>query len=387
MGHAVREVSNNRRPVISAVEFGGLRSFKGRVKLGNGVNLVLGPNSAGKTALIESAFIALLVNALNLRQNLDYLFIIASARGSPRHGFDSLVDTKGVARPCVSIAYGEGLSEAMNVCSEIKRASTFESLGASLLQNVVDISISASSRECGLTIRMTGTRMSTAIRGRDCEKGLLRVGVVPTGILPYNMFDTLVGHFKRSDPEKIRNLSLRLSGYEYTLDLGVDSWNEAVVLVNEVGEKGQSPLIFYSVGRGLQRALQMAFLLETTDILFIDEVESAMHPDLMRTVSTKISSKSRDKQVILTSQSLEAALMIASAILDENRVTGNRVRFFELLDEYGPESESLNYFHLVLMDKYPDGRIKSITLTGYDAMRYLAGSEDARLSYQLLSTR
>ena len=376
-----------RRPRITSIEFGRLRSFSGEVRLSEGINLILGPNSAGKTALIESAFIALLTNFLNMRQSHSYLFIIASARGSPRHGFDSLVGDEGIAKPCVTVAEYGGLSGSKRACSEIRKVTTFESLGASLLRNIVDITISAEIRDCVLSIKMTGSRISTMTGGWDCEKELLRVGVVPTGILPYNMFDTLIGHYQRNAPEKIKNLVIRLSGYEYTLDLGVDSWNEAVVLVNEVRGGRQKPLIFYSIGRGLQRALQILFLLETTDVLFIDEVESAMHPDLMRVVAERIASKGRKKQVILTSQSLEAALMLASAIIDPHNVTGNRTRFFELLEEVDKNEKRLEAFNLILLDRYQDGRVKSITLRGYEAMRYLAGSEDARLSYQLLSTR
>ncbi|MEB3851075.1 MAG: AAA family ATPase, partial [Desulfurococcales archaeon] len=283
-----------------------------------------------------------------------------------------------------SRARGGGRPEEKTVCVELEQRERLESRGMEV-EGAVDIDIGPSARDCKLMITLMRGQMGLQLRGGECvdESPLLRIGVLTSGILPFNQFDSLIGYFKRVKPEIVDNLVISIDTERFRVDLGTDPWNELVALIRGIGNA--EPLIFYSIGRGLQRAFQIALYLEISNILLVDEVESAMHPELLKTVASMIAKAASSRQVVVTTHSLEAASMLASAIVDPGRATGDREALADMLEEAcggsgGALSERIG---LVILNR-EGSTVRSATLRGCDALWHIAGAEDPRLSYRLL---
>ena len=191
-----------------------------------------------------------------------------------------------------------------------------------------------------------------------------------------------LGLLKAKEPEALEKLRVTIAGSEYTVDVGSDIWGRAVALVSEVRNgRRVFTALFYGIGRGLQRALQMKLPAMTSDILLIDEIENSLHPELAGEVAASLAqSVGEGKQIIATTQSLEMATMLASAALD-GEVTSDRD---ELLERLVGCHETRMPLSLVVLNR--EGReVRSLILEGCEAARHIAGMRDPRLSYRLLA--
>jgi len=365
---------------IREVELGGVRALHGVVRLGPGLNIVLGPNNSGKTTLLEAITISLLVNTADVKENLAKLMILEAARGSLPHALDSIVPTGGVssAKPCTRLASGAEL------CAEISKEERVESMGVQL-SSVVHINII--SEKCRLTIALGKGFTRLSAEGPSCFRGGMMFNIVPSGIMPYNSFDAMLGKIKRTNPELLQDLGVEIAGRKYTLDLGVDSWNEAVALIHEEGV--HHPIMFYSVGRGLQRVFQIMAMSKISDIVMIDEIESAMHPALLKQLVRFISSEVRNgrRQIILTSQSSEAVAMLVSALLDPSGITGDINSLRNMVDRIcNVDKEILDLLNLIVLRRSGEdpSRVSAALFSGCNAVWEITSSGDPRLSYQIL---
>ncbi|BES81068.1 hypothetical protein PABY_06350 [Pyrodictium abyssi] len=352
------------------------------MELGAALNIVVGPNNAGKTSLLEAAATSLVLNYADVKLANYYLMVMYAARGSEKHSIASLVPPGAAsARACVSLGGEE-------VCTEITRESRQESRGAQLV-TVVEVELRATRRECSLTYTLEPAGIGVRADGRDCFSQELGVGVLTPGIIPYDFFDMVIGRLKR-EQESLEALTLEIAGRRFKVDLASDDWDQmAAYVVEDAGQERPRKVIFYSVGRGLQRGLQYLLLLSLADIILVDEIESAMHPELLEAIAARTAEAARrGKQFVITTQSLEAARMLAAALVTRDRAAWRSpARLLEesrrACTEPDSEDELERLLALVVLDRDGDS-LRSMRLAGCEALSHIAGSRDVRLSYTLL---
>ena len=135
--------------------------------------------------------------------------------------------------------------------------------------------------------------------------------------------------------------------------------------------------------------MQYLLQLSLADIMLVDEIESAMHPELLEVIAAKTAEAARrGKQFIITTQSLEAARMLAAALVTQDRAAWRSPS--RLLEEVrrvcadpSGEEELEKLLALIVLDRDGDS-LKSMRLTGCEALSHIAGTRDVRLSYTLL---
>ena len=361
---------------VRKASFKGLRQLSGTVKFSPGLNIILGPNNAGKTALLESVIIPLLLNYANTIESYTFLHIYEAARGSLLHAFYSLANKE--ARSCINIS--NSIENSSTGCASITISDAIESIGDSIV-NVAKITMRSETRDCSITyIFKSNGQISININGNKCVESDIRFAAIPSGVMPYNGFDTIIGALKRTNPKLVDSITVNFGDDSYRLDLGVDALNRAVVLVKR---NNNETSVFYSIGRGLQRTFQILFMTLISDIILVDEIESAMHPELMTELSSKLVKYMEGKQVILTSQSIEAITALASAVIDPNNVTSNRFKLSQASRDCSDNKLKVPIRLIILTRR--DNYIVYMAYDGCDAIDYIAGSRDPRLSFVLLS--
>ena len=360
---------------VEKVSLQGLRRLSGTVKFSPGLNIILGPNNAGKTTLLEAIMIPLIVSYTNTMEAYSFLYIYEAARGSIQHAFYTLANNE--AEACLNLADTNGSPKKS--CASVTISDSIESLGDAMI-NVASIALRSKTRDCGITYVFKGSGKSLINIGSKCTESEVRFSAIPSGIIPYNSFDTIIGTLKRTNPELVDNVTINFGNDYYKLDLGVDAWNRAVVLVKRNNEETS---VFYSIGRGVQRAFQIMFATLISDIVLIDEIESAMHPELMIELSSKLIKSMKDKQVILASQSIEAATTLASAVIDPERATTSRYRLSQLSKNCSNDLLKVPIRLIILSRR--GNELVYMAFDGCDAIGYIAGSRDPRLSFVLLS--
>ena len=361
--------------LIERLEVDGLRGLKGEVELGPGLNLIMGPNNSGKTTLLEAILSSLLLSLEDFGEAMDFFIVLEAARGSLRHSLSSVVP-KNTALVCSTIRIGDRVNEECVRTSKNEETLTLPSPEVPVLTGRVLVSIENVKRDRKVDIILERNGMLLNFKGGTSSVPLVnkRVSVIPSGVLPYNHMERLLGRIKVHDPDRLKALAIKLGEREYGLDLATDEWGDPLVFV----KYGNALIPFYSIGRGFQRAFQILMSGTLYDIFMVDEIESAMHPELLAQVVESLVNLAKDKQIILTTQSLEAALMLASSFLGLKPTT-DREAILHKIEEQG----DLEGFNLVITD-VRDGKLLSATLRGKVALRHLAGSEDTRLSYKLL---
>lgn len=355
---------------IEHVELGGLRALQGYVKFGPGLNLVLGPNNAGKTTLLEAILISFTLNFGDVAEDLGKILLLEAARGSEKHALYTLVDSKD-AKPCISVT-SQGES-----CTTVSRREGLESRGLKVT-SVVSLDITSSKRDCVATLDLREGSIGIGVRGKECRDKVFHLSIIPSGIMPYNMFDALVGYLKRARSSSLEKLIVKLGNTTYKVDVAADPWNSIVSVIYEKGR--ETPVMFYGLGRGLQRVFQILVALEVSDIVLIDEIESAMHPELLAFLVNKIAEAvDKGKQLIVTTQSQEAATMLISALISR-KPSADRAALLEAIDR----CEVNDKLAIITLAK-EENNIRSLTLKGCTAVHQVATSTDPRLSYILIT--
>ncbi len=359
---------------IQRIELGGFRGLYGRIEFEKGLTLLVGPNCSGKTAVIEAIAYLVSVSYSNLRETHGYLMLLHAARGSLQHSLVSMVGDESEGARVSGVISGE---ESIVTFS---RKQSYEAIGT-MIKPVVELSAESSRRRCRILYRLEPGGLGFSFTG-PCMEGETSLAVVTPGVYPYNMFDEIVGMAKRSSGSLWTVLSegIIVDGKRYTIDIASDEWGSLATYVREDG----GPLVsFYSVGRGLQRALIITAALEYADIVLIDEIESAMHPELLAEVARRVANAAlRGKQVIITTQSLEAARFLAAALLNlPSKAWRRPEELIQALDKAEPKS--LEALSVVVIDR--DGQVlRAVTLRGPDAFDEIIRGEDVRMLYTLM---
>ena len=357
----------------------GFRGLEGCIELGPRLNIVAGPNCSGKTAVIEALAYLLALSYSNLRESHGYLALLHAARGSPHHSIASLVQDVGSVRGSVVAEGGEELTEIV-----LRKTISYEAVGPTI-RPVVEVRIESRPRGCEIVYHLSSDgRINLGMHPKCIEESKLSVGLVTPGIYPYDFFDQLVGRAKRNRDRVWQTLSegVRIDSDVYTADVASDDWGRLTAYVMERGQ----PVTFYAVGRGLQRALIMLAAIEYSDVVMIDEIESAMHPELLAAMAERVAEAVREsKQIIVTTQSLEAARFLAAAIIGVPRSDWRQpAKLIEALERVCSEehaSESLGISLISL--RRSQNRIESITLHDCHALREIIAGEDIRPLYTL----
>ena len=367
---------------VEAVSLHGYRGLEGVVELGSGLNIVVGPNASGKTSLIEAALVSLAVNYTDIRLTNYYILIMNAARGSEKHALAAMAPLEGTpVRACVRVS-GE------SACAVIAKSSRHESRLHQIVP-VIEVSVKAERRECSLKYVLKPTSLGFMVNGGSCFTNEMSVGFLTPGVMPYNFFDRLAARLKR-EHGGLGALSIQLGGKRFRVDLASDDWDElAAYVVEESGAGKPEMVIFYSAGRGIQRSLQYLLQLQTSSIILVDEIESAMHPELLEAVAVKtVEAVERGKQVVVTTQSLEAARMLAAALASADpRAWRAPSKLLEHVSracsDPATEERLEELLSLIVLDRR-GARIESLRLTGCSALSHIAGSRDVRLSYTLI---
>ena len=79
-----------------------LEGFRGSIGLGPGLNIVLGPNNSGKTALLEAILAASAVTLVDPAEGLQRILLVSASKGSIPHALAGLTP-EGSARPCIRL--------------------------------------------------------------------------------------------------------------------------------------------------------------------------------------------------------------------------------------------------------------------------------------------
>ncbi len=366
---------------LKKIEFHGFRGLSGSVELCRGLNIIVGPNCSGKTALIEAIAYLLALNYSDLREAHGYLALLHAARGSHQHSMASIVMEQTIIK---GIVLENGVEREVRV--EMSKNILYESIGPSIKPRVI-INIRSFPRDCRLTYYIEVDGMRVGFAG-ECGKGATsRIAVITPGIYPYDFFDQLVGKAKRQHDVVWDSLSkgVNINGKQYTVDVASDEWGRITAYVKE----DDTLVNFYAAGRGLQRALIMKTALASSDIILVDEVESAMHPELLMEIASSIAiAVENGKQVIVTTQSHEATRFLVAALLSIDRKLW---RIPYKITEYvnkvcsNPEyAKKLTETIAVISLNRVKDTIRSITITGCEACEEIVVSEDVRLLYTLV---
>lgn len=361
---------------VQRLTLNGFRGLEGSVELGPGLTLLVGPNCSGKTAVLEAMAYLVSVSYSNLRETHGYLMLLHASRGSVSHSLVSMVGGEGSEASSVA---GIVLGEEGRVA--LSRSLSYESVGT-MVQPVVEVRVESTRRNCSLFYRLESEQLVFGFKGGECFRGELKAAVVTPGVYPYNMFDELVGMAKKTRSAVWEALSkgIVIEGRRYSVDVASDDWGKLAAYVIEDGERMVS---FYSVGRGLQRALIMLVALLSADVVLIDEIESAMHPGLLAEVSRRIAEAvKRGIQVVVATQSLEAARFLAAALLDLPPEDWRRPEALAKAVS-GAEPSVVEKLSVVILDR-EGSRLKARTLRGEDAFDEIARGEDIRMLYTLL---
>jgi hypothetical protein len=176
----------------------------------------------------------------------------------------------------------------------------------------------------------------------------------------------------------------------FRVDVASDDWGMLSAYLSEEGEKGHpSTVSFYSVGRGLQRALLLRLQLGFSDLMLVDEIESAMHPELLEQVASWIAEAVLGgKEIVVTTQSLEAARFLAAAVSGVERSSWRSLSLLRSILSEKCENEKFDEeirdkLSLVIL-RNRDGVLNSIKLDGCDAVQFILGTEDPRMSYVIV---
>ena len=361
---------------IKTVKLENFRGLSGTISLNRGLNIILGPNNSGKTTLLEALLFTSIINYSDVREGLSKILVMEAARGSERHAFESIVpDINLSSIACVKLNNGE------ESCIEIAKSVRLASQGVQI-ESIVDVMLTSKHRNCKIIFSFGSAGVGIHAEGNECLAGPLSLGSITSGVLPYNIIDVLVGYIKKSNPEILNKIKVRIGGEVYTIDLGADPWNNMVALV--IDNTSKRSIVFYSLGRGVQRAFQISLLAEVSNILLIDEIESAMHPELLADVARILAEKAREKQIIVTTQSREAAVMLASAILDHDHVTGDPVELEELAYEKCDAGSKYEDLISTIVLSRINNEVKQLFLSGCNAIYHLLGPADPRMSYLLI---
>ncbi len=370
---------------VSKVNFGLFRGLQGSVRLTEGLNIILGRNNSGKTTLLEAIAAVFLANLSDVREDISKFLVQMASRGSERHALWSIVpEGIDMVRPCVVLERSY-VQESNIYCTKIKNIIRYESAGIRI-EPVVEVHLESEARECSIRFNLSKRGLSISAKG-NCTKttqlkeGMKSLGVITSGVLPYNLLDSLIGLLKRESPGEIENMFIRLGEEIYSIDLAADPWNEMVAITSVRINDERKAIPFYAIGRGLQRVFQMLTLAGLSDILLIDEIESAMHPNLLRELALRLAELSQDGiQIITTTQSLEAAVMLASATLDK-KVVSTQDELLEKVEDACQKAKPR--IGLIILETI-DNKVKSLLYRGCDAIKHIATTIDPRLSYVLL---
>ena len=368
--------------LLQSVSLQGFRALNGDIELGARLNIVVGPNTSGKTSLLEAALTSLVLNYTDIRLTNYYLLIMNASRGSEKHSLASMAPREGSSVRACTVMGGE------EACIRITKKGRQESRGHQIVP-VIEVSIEAEKRHCKLEYIMGPGDLHIKAEGKECFSNEIDVGLLTPGVMPYNFFDRLLARLKR-EQGSLDAFTIELAGRRFRVDLAGDDWDEMAAYVVEEGGQGKPEMVvFYSVGRGLQRGLQYLLQLSTADIVLVDEIESAMHPELLEVVAAKTAEAVKNgKQVVVTTQSLEAARMLAAALVTSDTQAWRSPP--RLLEETrhtctDPEAEeNLEHLLALIVTDRQGSNIRSLRLTGCSALSHIAGSRDIRLSYTLI---
>jgi len=358
---------------LGGIDVEGFRGLRGEVRLGPGLNIIVGPNASGKTALLEAALTAATLNLEDMQIAMSLFMLPHAARGSEMHSLASTA-AAGKARACIETYSGR------RFCVNISKTHEMESRGLGLV-SVVDLAFKPDGRKCRIRIRLAPEGLRLQVEGQDCSSrisGEPSVAMLTAGIMPSTMFDTLLGKLKRSKPLIFEKLAIRIGSGSYRVELAADDWDRLAAYIVEEDRS----ISFYSAGRGLQRAFQMLTLLELYDVVLIDEVENSMHPELLEEVASRLAEYSRRRQIVVTTQSLEAARILAA------KVAGiPRPRMLEPVACSTEMEEELEQLLNLLVLNRSGNRIASALLRGCSALSHILSTPDVRLSYTLVGSQ
>ena len=353
--------------LIRKVEINGLRGLKGEVEFNRGLNLIIGQNNSGKTTILEAILSSLLLSLEDLAHIMDNFMVLEAARGNLKCSLAFIVPN-GSGHVCSIVETNDSTSKECIEISKRKKGLTLPILKVPMTSIRAVVSIENKERKKRVDISPKETSLRVHLEENSSDKPLInaKVGVVPSGILPYNRTECMLEYLRDHNPNSL--VTIKLGRKEYGLKLGTDEFGDPLAFVKH----GNELIPFYSVGKGLQRAFQILMSGMLYDILMIDVIENAMHPELLAQVVENLVNLAKDKQIILTTQSLEAAFMLASSFLGLKPTT-DREAILHKIEEQG----DLEGFNLVITD-VRDGKLLSATLRGKIALRRIAGSEDVR---------
>ncbi len=358
---------------ISRIALHGYRGLSGEIRLAPGLNILLGPNASGKTSIIEAGFIASVMNYADLRLANSLVLVLHASRGSLGHSMASQAPG-GEARVCVE-------ADGSEACTRVRVSSRLESRGVKL-QSVVSIEYSSERRVCRLVYEVYDPAGAVAVRleGGECTRGEASVGLLTPGVIPYNYIDAILGELKAREPRRLDEFAISAGGVTYRLDVASDEWGGVAVYAVEDGGR---PVVFYSLARGIQRALQLLVQLRLSSVVFVDELEAAMHPELLETVAGLIAGHVEEgRQVILATHSLEAVYMLVAALLGDVKAWRKPEKLHEMLEE--AEEERLERLYAIHILGREGGEVRVTTLRGKSGVAYTLGVRDPRLSYRVV---
>ncbi len=365
---------------LKEIEFHGFRGLSGIIEFCRGLNIIVGPNCSGKTALIEAIAYILALNYLDLREAHGHIALLHAARGSPAHSTANIVVDKGDIR---GIVVEDSVEKKVEL--RVTKSISYESIGVSV-KPIVEIRMESFPRNCKLTYRVE-TRRTRLGFSDECIKGTeFRMSVITPGIYPFDFFDQLVGIAKKEHSVIWNTLSsgISLNGKKYTVDVASDDWGRLSAYVKENGEL----VNFYVVGRGLQRALITKAALTSSNIVLIDEIESAMHPELLTELARSIiESIKNGRQVIVTTQSLEAARFLVAALAGvDKKYWRTPHKILEVISSMcidNNKSMMLNEIISLISLSRDGDKVKAVSLSGCRACEEVFLSEDIRLLYTI----
>ncbi|UXD22172.1 hypothetical protein IPA_02300 [Ignicoccus pacificus DSM 13166] len=315
---------------MDSLKIEGFRGIKGELPISD-FNVLVGPNGSGKSTILEAyATLTLLHEAPG---SFPIYLVLFAARGDLRRSL---------------------ISSLPNDRARIELGGKWVDLKKEINEKGALLTFKASNG-CALRIDVTKEGIKHEFEGCDDnnKKGL---AVLTPCIIP---LETIEGVAKYTLPEigKVKDLKISLSDVTYELVLRKNPWGEDAIFVKEVRKDREKEYCFYSAGRGLQRAFALKIYLSSPEInhLFIDELETAMHPELLdKALEWMVESR---KKVTMTTQSLEVIKMSFQKLCERGRYDSN----------------------LIIIDN--DGTLKVKSFLGEDACDVSEYWDDPRLMY------